>query len=289
MIEKLNKHKHLVTLFVSVLLLISLNFNTFAAETKVVSFNNCEFISSYNPTSGGSTDITDVTVRTYSQQSVGNQTMYCTTFKFPTVYSSFRKSILCNPVLNLYTNTRYNFDVYVRVGSSSGTCSVLVQLWFANSQNEAVDAFTIYDNENVSTSYWQHINADFTTTNVSGSTKCIMVFIIASNYKTDTFIVSDMNIKNIDPIATGKPIETPSDDELKNAIDNYDDVMSQLPSINGDELDNIMNFDFSAFTDGMSFVRELFERVMSTFGFNSILVLALTIGLATYIIGRKVG
>lgn len=289
MIKKLNKHKHLVTLFVSVLLLISLNLNTFAVETKLVDFNNCEYSSFYNPSSGGSNDITSTTTRKSEHITSQGLDLMGTTFTFPVTYKNLRKGVILNPELNLYTGNRYSFDMYIRVGSSSGSCSVLIQLWFANSNNEATEIFTIYDNENVSTAYYQKLSGEFTTPNDSGTTKCFMMFIIASNYSTNTFTLSNMNIINIDPVSTGKPIETPSDDDLKNAIDNYDDVMSQLPSINGDELDNIMNFDFSAFTDGMGFVRELFERVMSTFGFNSILVLALTIGLATYIIGRKVG
>lgn len=289
MIEKLNKHKHLVTLFVSVLLLISLNLNSFAVETKYIDFNNCDYSAFYNPTSGGSKDITSTTVRKSEHITSQGLDLMGSTFTFPVTYKNLRKGIVLNPILNLYTGNRYNFDMYLCVGSSAGTCSVLIQLWFSNSNDEVVNAVTIYDNENVSTAFFQKISGEFTTPDTSGATKCFMMFIIASEYSTNSFTLSNMNIKNVDPIATGKPIVTPSEDDLKNAIDNYDSIIDSFPKIDGEELDNSFNFDFQPFVGGMQAVRTLFNRVMSVLGFNAVLLFSLSIGLATFIIGRKLG
>lgn len=290
MIQKLNKHKHLATFFVSVLLLISLNLNAFCAETKVVLFDKCDYSAFYNPSSGGSTDITQTTTRKYEHITSQGLDFMATTYTFPSAYKNLRKGIICNPTLNLYTNTRYKFDFYLKVGTTaSNKCSVLIQLWFGDENDNVVDTITIYDNKQVSTLSFHRITNEFTTPHIAGSPKCFMVFIVTSENSTNSFTVGNMSIENIDPLTKGKPIETPSDDELKNAIDNYDSIIDSFPKIDGEELDNSFNFDFQPFVGGMQAVRTLFNRVMSVFGFNAVLLFALSIGLATFIIGRKLG
>ena len=295
MIEKLNKHKHLLFFPVLLLLLISLNLNVFASTSVTVHFYVCDYSAFYNPASGGSKDITSSTTRSVITAEIYKTEYTCTQYKFSTSYAGFRKGIICNPVLNLYTDTNYTYDMYVRVGDLSGCkCSFVIQLWFSNSDDELVDIIEICNKSNLNSNAWQRLQGSFKTPNLSGSVKCFMMFMAtedtnSTNLSGNFFTLSPMTIEIDDPFLTGTPIETPSDEDLNNALKDYDDVMSQLPSINGDELDNLMNFDFEQFTAGMSFVRDLFERTMSTFGFNAVLVFALTIGLATYIIGRRVG
>lgn len=94
---------------------------------------------------------------------------------------------------------------------------------------------------------------------------------------------SDDNTESVTPIVT------PSLDEFNGMVDDYYNTMDSLPTVDNGELKDLMDFDFDSFTDGMEFVRKMFNDTMTIFGFNSVLVFALTIGLATYFIGRKVG
>ena len=290
---KLNK-KHLFTFIVTLVLLFSLNLNTFAVTNHTVNFYPYDFIAYYNPSSGGATNCTDTTKKSNMTSTINGTQYHVTQYKFSSLYSLYRKSLISGADLQIYTDTDYKFDFYIRCGEVSGcNSSVLVTLVFAN-DSDAGAVVTIFEKDNFQSNSWLHCTGSFKTPDLSGSVSCAMVVQVAQEPNSNNLCgniiqLSDMNLVLDDPLLNGTPIETPSTDDLDNALNDYEDVMSGLPSVDGEELDRLMNFDFDSFTAGMSFVRDMFDRTLSVFGFSTVLSFALAIGLATYIIGRRVG
>lgn len=84
------------------------------------------------------------------------------------------------------------------------------------------------------------------------------------------------------------PIPTPDTSHIDDTLNDLNTVEGELPKVDKDKLAELMDFDFSQFSGSLSFIRSLFERTMDTFNFNAVLIFALTVGLAAYVIGRKV-
>lgn len=289
---KLNK-KHLFYFPVMLLLLFSLNLNTFASTSTSIHFADTELLCSYGEDSIDCTSSVQVSSSTVTLNGI---TYNCSNFLFPSVSIGKVKVITCGSDLNLYTNTNYTFDFNCRSGyassSGSSTCSFMGYLYYyVNGDFHSMDNFFAVEEK---TGTWTNVSGSFKTPNLFGNVSCALLLVsnsLDTKFAASTcrFDFTDIVFSIDDPLITGTPINTPSTEELENTLQEYEDVMSQLPTVDEQELADLMEFDFDSFTDGMSFVREMFERTMNTFGFNAVLVFALTVGLATYIIGRKVG
>lgn len=299
---KLNK-KHLFYFPVMLLLLFSLNLNTFAATSYSVNIGSADSIMCCYTVPDEVTDTTetfinvdctsDVVFAPYNLD-VDGELFPGTSINFPSYTVGYEKNIACNAHLNLYTNATYNIKSIFRVGNSTnGNVTCLVFLRFRN-VIEGPQSIYLFNRYDLKSGTWYYIDKTFKIPDFTGDTSCILE-IVFSNDDTSflasagLFKITDFVITLDDPVLTGTPITTPSTEELENTLNDYYDVMDSLPQVDENELSDLMEFDFDSFTDGMSFVREMFERTMNTFGFNAVLVFGLTVGLATYIIGRKVG
>lgn len=275
---KLNK-KHLFSILITLVLLFSLNLNTFASSysSVIVDFTKQNFLAYSNGSA-----VSGVSVSSKSNDSIGH---YCN-YQFPFGVHNSYMVVSGSPDLYLYLDTQYEFEFYTICPTDY---SFNLNFAFSNDDNVVVEGLTLVDDTFKGGQYNLHKGV-FNIDKIEDVTKYAFIFSIVTNEDSlvDFFSVSDLKINAIGPLY-GEPIITPDTDNLENTLDDYENVMNELPSINGDELDSLMNFDFSSFTDGLAFVRDMFNRTMSVFGFNAVLVFALTIGLATYIVGRKVG
>lgn len=299
---KLNK-KHLFYFPVMLLLLFSLNLNTFAATSYSVNIGSADSISCWYNVPDEVTDTTE----TFKAVDCTTETSFVpytldvdgvpypgTRIVFPNSSVGYMKQFACNAKLNLYTNATYNIKSIFKVGSlTSGTVRCYVTLRFRNVVDGPYSIY-LFDRSDLKSGTWYSIDRTFKIPDFAGDTSCIIDIAFSNDDESfvssaGVFVITDFVVTLDDPILTGTPINTPSTEELENTLNDYYDVMDSLPQVDENELADLMEFDFDSFTDGMSFVREMFERTMNTFGFNAVLVFALTVGLATYIIGRKVG
>lgn len=289
---KLNK-KHLFSFIITLVLLFSLNLNVFAATSNTIHFGDYSYTAYYYP-NDTLTECTNNVTRGTAQYTIDGVTIQGTNYLFSGT-STYDKLLNTGADLGLYTDTQYTYDFYVKVGLKDGyTYDVLVQIWYTvnGEMIGEAPATTLYDGDGLSTNVWNKVSGSFKTPDVSGNVACAMLIMIRTQETDSTsqmMYLSDMNLVLDDPLLNGTPIDTPSVDEFDDTMADYEVTMDSLPEIDKEQLDSLMNFDFDNFTAGMSFVRDMFDRTMSVFGFGSVLVFALTIGLATYIIGRKVG
>ena len=287
---KLNK-KHLFSIVLTLVLLFSFNLNTFASSG-LYSFYDYDFVASAT-INGATSNVTDYVKKTRSTNYADNGRLY-TSYSFNFSNAASYMSVNTGVQLDMYTVTEYNYDFQFKIISSSHSSTVNITLFVDDSADSGDTILQLFNNKNLPGGQWVNISGKFKTPDIVGTAQYVILVQIGDNNGTYTsllnnlFSISDISIAPVGPLY-GKPIETPDTGDLENSLKDYEDVMSQLPEIDGEELDRLLNFDFSAFTDGMNFVRDMFNRTMSVFGFNAVLAFALAIGLATYIIGRKVG
>lgn len=285
---KLNK-KHLFSIFVVLVLLFALNINSFASNN-LVSFYDYNFQAFYQ-TDNGAVNCTDSTTKVKSSNYTADNGRYYTEYVF-TVGGLHDRSLATGADLNIYLDTEYEYNFQFYVSGASCPTDIGISLFFASTSGES-SIITLYDSENLNSRTWHTVSSKFKTPNFSGTVSCAMLVQLRSNVNSagvsgSVFRLSDMYISPIGPLY-GEPVITPDTDDLEHSINNYDEIVNSLPEIDGNLLNDIMNFDFSSFTDGMFFVSNLFDRLMSLLGFNTVLVFSLTIGFVTYVIGRKVG
>lgn len=286
---KLNK-KHLFSFVVTLVLLFSLNLNVFASTSNTVCFADSDYVCAYYSATGTDVTCTSTTSVSTSVYTIEGYSYNASVFRFPSVSSSLEKSIVSNADLDIYTNTKYKYDFYVKLGNTSGSTGQINIFIFYYVDGTYNSSTSLYQAESVSTNSWTEVSGSFQTPNLTGNVTCVVMFAFGAAEKSGLyFYISDAVFTLDDPLLNGTPIDTPSTDGLNGAIENYEDVMNELPSIDDSDLQSLLDFDFDSFTAGMSFVRDMFDRTMSIFTFNSVLAFALAIGLATYLIGRKVG
>lgn len=290
---KLNK-KHLFYFPTILVLLFSLNLNTFASTSYSVSLADTNFVCSYYNSSEGNVTCTNSTEIVKTDLELFGFSYPSTVIVFPTASIGSEKSFVTDAYLGLYTDTSYNLDFYFCIGTSTSNanCSCSIYLFYYLDGTDSQTA--LYARENLKCGTWYHVNTNFVTPDITGKFSCALLcsFLSSDTYFSSgagRFGITDLTFTVDDPLINGTPITTPSTEELENTLNEYEEVMGALPQVDENELADLMEFDFDSFSDGMSFVREMFERTMNTFGFNAVLVFALTVGLATYIIGRKVG
>ncbi len=282
--------KKLLFSFVTLLLLVSFNLNTFAATSNTVNFSSADNTCLYYLTSGSEVNCTSATSVSTSAYEIEGSSYNTSVFRFPSVSANLQKVIMSSADLNIYTNSKYNFDFYVKLGNTSGSTGIVNISIFYYVDGNFNSTTVLYSSENVTTNSWINVSGNFQTPDLTGNVTCAVLFTFSENEDNSRyFYLTDATFTLDDPLLNGEPIGTPSTDDLNGTLDEYEDVMSGLPEVDSDKLDELMNFDFDSFTAGMSFTRDMFETVMTSFGFTSVLTFSLAIGLATYVIGRKVG
>lgn len=289
---KLNK-KHLFYFPTILVLLFSLNLNTFAATSYSVSLADSDYVCSYGEDDAlvDCTSSTEVAVSTLNVDGVPYSS---SVFVYPTSSITHKKLLISSAPLGLYTDTMYKFFCIFRLGvntSYTASCSIQINYYV---DGEFKSYTTLHSRDDMKTGTWYYIDKALKTPDYSGNVSCSVLIGFSSSDTSFSagsgrFTITDLTFTVDDPLINGTPITTPSTEELENTLNEYEEVMGALPQVDENELADLMEFDFDSFSDGMSFVREMFERTMNTFGFNAVLVFALTVGLATYIIGRKVG
>lgn len=290
---KLGK-KHLFSFALILVLLFSFNLNVFASTSHTVHFSDYAYNGSYTLNSKLVDCTSSIKVTTGSGKINGIDLTY-SVFTFPTVSAGLNKLLFLNADLNLYTDTNYTYDFYFKSGNNvySDILNCNFYVYYIVNDVLSDESAVLYEAENLQTNVWYQVSGSFKTANLTGNVKCgIMVQMTCystANKLSTNFAVSDCKLVLDDPMLSGTPINTPSTDDVNSIYDDYNNIMDSLPQIDGEELDSVLNFDFRSFTAGMSCVRTLFDRTMSVFGFNAVLTFALAIGLATFIIGRKVG
>lgn len=286
---KLNK-KHLFSFVLTLVLLFSLNLSAFATTSNVVKFSEADNTCLYYLSSGTEVNCTSTTSIKSSTYDVEGNSYNTSVFQFPALSASYQKLVMSSADLDIYTDTKYKFDFYVKLGNTSGSTGYVSIYIFYYVNGEFNTSTELYLNENLSTNTWSQVSGSFQTPDLTGNVTCAVLFNFACNEDSGRyFYLTDATFTLDDPLLNGTPIGTPSTDDLNGAIEDYENVMNELPSIDDSELQSLLDFDFDSFTAGMSFVRDMFDRTMSVFTFNSVLAFALAIGLATYLIGRKVG
>ena len=280
-------NKHLLTALVSLVLVLSLNINVFASD--LISFYDYDF-NAYYQTDSGSVNCTSTTAKSRPSSTADNGRLY-TQYVF-TLGGLNDRIIMTGADLDLYTNTEYEFDFQFFVSGSSCPTDVLITLW-VSSQNDEGTIITIYDADGLESKKWINCQGTFKTPDFSGNVQYAMLVQLRENENSNgttgaRFCISDMACNPVGPLY-GEEIMTPDTDDLSGNIQNYDDLIDSLPTVDSAQINDLMNFDFGSFIDGMNFIRDMFDRTLMTFNFNSVLLFSLVFGLACLILGRKAG
>lgn len=286
---KLNK-KHLFSFALTLVLLFSLNLSAFATTSNVVKFSEADNTILYYLSSGSEVNCTSTTSVTTGVQNIEGYDLNTSVFRFPAIAANYQKNILSNADLDIYTNTKYKYDFYVKLGNTSGSTGVVGIYIFYYVDGEFNSSTPLYEAENVDTNLWTKISGSFQTPDLSGNVTCSVLFAFGTYEDSGRyFYLTDATFTLDDPLINGKPITNPDTDDLDNIIGEYDNTLNQLPSIKDYNTDELFNFNADSYTGGMSFIRLMFNNFLEQAGMTSVLIFALTIGLATYVIGRKVG
>lgn len=286
---KLNK-KHLFSFFITLVLLFSLNLSAFASNSNVVKFSEADNTFLYYLSSGSEINCTSTTTVTTGVENVEGYDLNTSSFRFPSVSANLQKVIMSSADLDIYTNTKYKFDFYVKLGNTSGSTGTVGIFIFYYINGEYNSSTQLFFNENVSTNLWTKVSGSFQTPDLTGNVTCSVMFTFSANEDSGRyFYLTDATFTLDDPLVNGKPITTPNTDDLNGTLSEYDNVVGSLPSIDKNETDKLFDFNVDSYTASLNFIKDMFDNILEVFGFASIVTFALCIGLATYIIGRKVG
>lgn len=291
---KLNK-KHLFSILLTLVLLFSLNLNIFATSG-LVSFYDYSFVCNLMKTDNTFTNVTSSVTKKRSSDNAPNGRAY-TRFDYNILTTANVKytSLTTGADLDLYTDTEYEFDFQIKISDSSDTLGCNITLYVGDASNEVGEIITLYNEPSggLKGDTWHTVKGKFKVPNLSGSIKYAMVVILGDTEGSKTiydniFYITDMNINPISPLH-GEPCTPADTDELVNSLREYENSINQLPSINAEDIDILFDFNFDSYTAGMNFVKDMFDNILRVIGFQGVLNFALIIGLATYILGRKVG
>ena len=286
----LHNKKHLLTALVSLVLILSLNINAFASSSYSIDLSDCRHYCSYVNASGDNVDISNNIAKSESNITLDNVNQHYTKFTFNALYSAFTKSVGLYPDLQLHTKTDYKYSYYVRFGETSNCeCVVIGFITFSNG-NETKSIFICPEDKIFASNTWHKFEGSFTTPDMSGNVVASLTFVLTqtndSGLVGNTFSITDVSF-TVDSPLYGETIGTPDTDNFNDNLQNYDDLIGSLPKVDGGQINDLMNFDFGSFIDGMNFVRDMFDRTLMAFNFNSVLLFSLVFGLACLILGRK--
>ena len=211
-----------------------------------------------------------------------------------TVTASYM-SINTGVQLDLYTITEYEYNFQFKIAETDHSAYVNITLFIDDSADTGDTIVQLFNSSNVSASEWVTVSGKFKTPDIVGTAQYVILVQIGDEDGGENHLIysniidiSDFYINPVGPLY-GEQIENPNDDELEDSIQNYDDLIDSLPTVDPGQIQDMLNFDFGSFVDGMNFVRDMFDRTLMAFNFNSVLLFSLVFGLACLILGRKAG
>ncbi len=264
--------KHSLTFLVIVVLLISLNLNAFCAPASVT-FNLYEFKNFITPS---------LNLKEYTYMD-----KHCTRIQVPTTASSMVLSSYYKVPDGLTIGSSYtvNFSVNRSTGDTLFRLLLIDKVDGSSSDKNfpIVDAVEIKNN----TGRWVDYSFQFKYPEMFNGIPCYLVFQTLSSKSVSTvFYISDIVFTDNSPFSGN--INTPDTSDFNNSLDQLEQFENDLPQIDKEQFNSLFNFDFSRFTSSMAFIRNMFDRTVEALNFDAVLLFALAIGLATYIIGKKV-
>jgi len=288
---KLNK-KHLFSFLLTLVLLIAFNVNVFAGSSYSADLYNCNHYCTYTKADSSLVDVSSQVTKTRLKANIDSSQHDYVKFSFPSIFSVFPKSVTLNPDLNLYTKTDYKYSYYVRFGDTADCeCTVIAFITFSNGSES--QTISISTNDLLTSNTWVKCEGSFTTPDMSGNVNAKLTFVLGQNNDGsvvgNNFYCTFIDFFVDDPLLNGTPI-TPADTSGLTAImGDYDNTIDKLPSIKDYDTDSLFDANFDSYTSAMNFIKQLFENFIDFSGMGAVLTFALAIGLATYVIGRKVG
>lgn len=119
----------------------------------------------------------------------------------------------------------------------------------------------------------------------NGKQVYLVAFILADKGSSSLW-VTDFVFSNNNSLEGN--VDIPDTSDFDKSLGQLEQFEKDLPQIDKEQFNTLFNFDFSRFTSSMAFVRNMFDRTIEALNFDAVLVFALAIGLATYIIGKRV-
>lgn len=286
---KLNK-RHLLTFSLVIVLLFSLNLNVFASTwSPVVDFSEQSYKATVADGDGNRVDFTNSVVRLKSGEYTG--------FYFVTKadYRSWNKILYTGADLPLTPGNAYNYSLSFYTSDDS-PYSISICAIVRNIDTDDTTQFYLLDETYVDGKEVQSFNGRINFSTDYSAYEITFVIVVVQNGNIDlsknfVLYLSDMVFEWDSPLAgshyDGNEIPSGNID-----LDEYEKIENELPTIDSNDISDIADLidnEISGYRKGMEFFRYLWERTMEVFNFNSILVISLGLGLALYIIGRKVG
>lgn len=283
--------KHLLTLIVTVLLLVSINLNSFALSSLTVDFNKGSYRASIVTSSG----VSDVT-RTTARGRVTYKGVPCTAFQYNSSYEYNHKILLVGADISFYSDTQYKFSGKFACQNSFLPDEMLFSLtvYITNSSGESLPLIPLLNDFHCSstTDNWTTFNGTFRFPDTAGYNESFQLFLIVifttypTNIPNTLYYLSDVVFEIDDPMY-GQHY-TPPDNPMNDMNDKIESVDKDLPTIDDVDLSGLMNsFDFSEYNQGFSSFNDVFSKVLTATNMTSVLLFTLTFGLGIYIIGRR--
>ncbi len=310
------KSKTALTFIISVVLIVSLNLNTFASSSVTFSVskslgfilvsnadNDARFFNIRNGVlTGDAANCFQLTTGDYNS-SLGSS--YTTLVLLSSINNYValpitNMNIQLNPGnFNLYSGGTYDFIFkFFRIAATTSYVDYKLTLNIYSYSSD-IDKIEVPLSIGISDLSNSVIDCSTTitlpTVNYSAYYTISLEFDDLAYSDTDTvalrYVFSDVTFKMYNAIddAFSNVIYPATSEQIDNLNDEYSAVMDELPTVTNDDVESVLDYDFSEFNTGLTFVRDLFERTMNTFNFNLVLAFALCIGFTTYVLGRRVG
>lgn len=287
-----SKYKHLLSFLITVLILISFNLNVFSASSFTCDLNTGTYKAYKTDVTSENNNVTNQVGRGRLTAGPSDDKRSCTAFAFPGSLASYRKILLISSDVPLYPGYEYIVSGSVYVSSSASTTVDVSFISSISPNNNDEGLFLTVFNGSVNNSNWVDFEYKLVLPDTVQSDYDSYISIILSQNPTvlvtTYFYFTDIKFQINDPLY-GEHYSEPDLSEAEEHLSEYDDVMNELPTLDQSQIDDLMDFDFSGFTDSLSFIRTKFEEFTSLSQIGSVLAFSLIIGLSTYIIGRKLG
>lgn len=289
-------NKKLLFAFLCVFLLISFNVNTFAASLHQVCNLDEGSYKAYVrelDSSGNVLSSSDVTSSTGRGRATVNGRS-CTAFRYDKAYKAYQKHLECGVDMALYPGYQYNYS-----GAFSTNYNLKSQSQFSISvffiMTDGTNDFSVtlyqgsFNNSDGSAASWTDFSGNFIIpNNFSGNLQGALLIMVNALGSDSAWVAHDLYFTDFS-FDVDHPLYSSQDPEPdpSNPFDDFDSSSSDLPDSSDVDLEDLMTFDFSDFTEGFSAVNKIFDRVTDALAIKPVILFCLTLGLATYIIGRK--
>lgn len=291
--------KHLFILLTSFILIFSFQFNTFAVSTSsTLRFYDTSFKAYANGLSSDKIDVTNKVTKSYS-----NSGKY-TSFSFPK-YDDVGAVGLALKLdsgfnVDLYPGESYSFNFrYAQRLNSLNWFKLSVYYYTGNNPNSSSDwvegenlfIYTLYEQFDNTFTTWKNVNGTFTvpTFNSSFYSSFVLEYInndVAGSSLNQILYLGDFSYSLSSPLY-GEHYNPP-DTNISSNIDDYNDIVSSLPTVDSDNLSDLMSsFDISDFSKAFDCFNTVFDNFISSLNLTHVLLFTLTFGLGIYVLGRR--